>query len=187
MYESLTECTTTLNQCTPLSASTAPFTQCFLDTGKIYTHKQTIQSPRGHYSYVHCALTIPCSLAPIYLQLLPPSFCPFNGSNFMPCSLPLSASLSKADRRIPLLFKVLKPLSRSDSLLSFATATLWLHTSPGSHCVLTDYCHSPSTSACSPSLPPQHAYPLSNPMQLFFLTSYPSTHPLKALSADIHS
>jgi hypothetical protein len=45
----------------------------------------------------------------------------FNVSNFMPCSLPLSARLSKADRRIPLLFRVLKPLSRSDSLFYSAT------------------------------------------------------------------
>lgn len=45
----------------------------------------------------------------------------FNVSNFMPCSLPLSARLSKADRRIPLLFRVLKALSRSDSLFYSAT------------------------------------------------------------------
>lgn len=108
----------------------------------------------------------PFLLSLVSLHLLPPP--PFNVSNFMPCSFPLSARLSKADRRIPLLFRVLKPLSCSDSLFYSATLQLWLHTSLGSHCFLTDHCHFPSSSLYILFSPPQHASRLSNQCNYFF-------------------
>lgn len=86
------------------------------ERGEIHTRKGNIHKSTEDDSPIPfppsvCALSVaPCHPPPL-----------FNVSNFMPCSLPLSARLSKADRRIPLVFRVLKPLSRSDSLFYSAT------------------------------------------------------------------
>lgn len=123
----------------------------------------------SHYSY-------PGSPPPSFVSLslmLSPSlsvstfvFCFFSPYLFpihspFSCSRRALAWLSRSDRRIPLVFTILKPLSCSDSLLSPATSQLWLHTSLGSHCLLTDHCHFPS---CSPLMVPPSSAALTPPI-----------------------
>lgn len=106
--------------------------------------------------YPSCSLPLFLSLPLFFFSLYPfPIRSPFSRS----CRA--LAWLSRSDRRIPLVFTILKPLSCSDSLLSPATSQLWLHTSLGSHCLLTDHCHFPS---CSLLMVPPSSAALTPPI-----------------------